>query len=303
MYQAYGLGRSCEDIANRLSVHPCTVRRTLDLFDITGDVAKRDYPSSHGSQVCKLTDVDKLLILEIVLDKPGVYLREIRYHLMEETGTQVDTSTICRFLKESGFSRQKMVVTAKQRSDTVRATFLMDMTLYAGHPELFVFIDETGTDRRDSMRKFGYGLRGMPPVSQKLLVRGQRVSTIAAICFDQGLLDCQTVLETVSGCRFGKFIDSLSSHLQVFNGTNPRSIVVLDNASIHHTNGIVDKIQRTGALVYFLPPYSPDLNPIEETFSKVKSILKATEDLWQDLDVESAVLTAFNQITVDNCQA
>ena len=56
-------------------LHPCTVRRTLALFDVTGDVAKRDYPSSHGSQVCKLTDVDKLLILEMVLDKPGVYLK------------------------------------------------------------------------------------------------------------------------------------------------------------------------------------------------------------------------------------
>ena len=51
---------------------------------------------------------------------------------------------------------------------------------------------------------------------------------------------------------------------------NPRSIVVLDNAG-----GVVDLIESTGALVQFLPPYSPDLNPIEEAFSKVKSALKA----------------------------
>ena len=94
---------------------------------------------------------------------------------MVETGTEVDISTICRFLKESGFIRQKMIITAKQRSDALRADFLMDMTIYKDHSELFVFVDETGTDRRDSMRKFGYGLRGMPPVSQKILFRGQRV--------------------------------------------------------------------------------------------------------------------------------
>ena len=68
-----------------------------------------------------------------------------------------------------------MVITAKQRSDALCADFLMDMTIYKDHRELFAFVDETGTDRRDSMRKFGYGLRGMPPVSQKLLFREQSI--------------------------------------------------------------------------------------------------------------------------------
>ena len=57
-----------------------------------------------------------------------------------------------------------MIITGKQRSDALCADFLMDMMIYKNHPEFFV--DETGTDRRDSMSKFGYGLRGMPPVSQ-----------------------------------------------------------------------------------------------------------------------------------------
>ena len=56
-------------------------------------------------------------------------MREIKQFLMEETGTEVDISTICRFLKESGFTRQKMVITAKQRSDALRADFLMDDNL------------------------------------------------------------------------------------------------------------------------------------------------------------------------------
>ena len=133
-----------------------------------------------------------------------------------------------------------------------------------------MFIDETGTDRRDSMKRFGYGLRGKPGD----LFRGQRVSTIAAISFDQGLLDCQTVTDTVTGDLFGRFVQHhLSSHLHAFDRTAPRSIVVLDNASVHHADGIVHAIQSTGALVHFLPPYSPDFNPIEATFSKVKSKL------------------------------
>jgi transposase len=66
---------------------------------------------------------------------------------------------------------------------------------------------------------------------------------------------------------------------------------------------MVDKIQSTGAMVHFLPPYSPDLNPIEVTFFKVKSILKANEDQWDNMDVQKAVLTAFNHVTVEDCRA
>ena len=51
----------------------------------------------------------------------------------------------------------------------------------------------------------------------------------------------------------------------------------MDNASIHHIDGIVDMITSIGALVIFLPPYSPDYNPIEEAFSKVKTLIKAYE--------------------------
>ena len=58
----------------------------------------------------------------------------------------------------------------------------------------------------------------------------------------------------------------------LFNGVNPHSIVILDNASIHHVQGIVEMINEVGALVLFLPPYSPDFNPIEEVFSKLKAL-------------------------------
>jgi len=63
----------------------------------------------------------------------------------------------------------------------------------------------------------------------------------------------------------------LLPHLQPFDGTNPCSFVVMDNATIHHAAGMVQLIEQAGTLVYYLPPYSPDLNPIEEAFSKICS--------------------------------
>ena len=59
----------------------------------------------------------------------------------------------------------------------------------------------------------------------------------------------------------------------------PDQLVVLDNASIHHLSTVVDLISAAGALVRFLPPYSPDMNPIEEAFSKVKSHLRDKQNM------------------------
>ena len=83
-----------------------------------------------------------------------------------------------------------------------------------------------------------------------------------------------------------------------FNGTNPHSVVVMDNCAIHHVHGIVEMIHEVGALVHFLPPYSPDYNPIEEAFSKVKCTLKLLDQEAEAVDnYETIVLSAFSTIT------
>lgn len=118
-----------------------------------------------------------------------------------------------------------------------------------------------------------------------------------------GLLDCHIVDGNVSGECFEEFIEkSLLRHLMPFNGTNPHSIAVMDNAAIHHAPGIIDLVQSTGALVIFLPPYSPDLMPIELCFSKIKAYLKANEVALQVLDDPiDAVLAAFISVTAEDC--
>ena len=87
-----------------------------------------------------------------------------------------------------------------------------------------------------------------------------------------------------------------------FNGTNERSVVVMDNASIHHVDRVVSTIQQTGALVRFLPPYSPDLNPIEEVFAKVKSYLKANEVPYNvTSSLNLSIIMGFCTVSSDDC--
>ena len=89
--------------------------------------------------------------------------------------------------------------------------------------------------------------------SKKLLVRGQRVSAITAISTKR-VLDCYKVTGPVDTGKFVDFIQqALLPQLQPFDGVNPYSVVTLDNASIHHADGVVDLIESTGALVISLP--------------------------------------------------
>ena len=159
---------------------------------------------------------------------------------------------------------------ALQQDAFERERFKLDVSVYA--PEMFVFVDETGADGRNTLRKYGYSMRGRPAVNHSLLVRGERISAIACISL-HGLLVVKTVKGTSNGDTFYDFVqENLLPYLMPFDGVNPHSVVVLDNYTIHHITEVKSMLEEIGVLVHFLPPYSPDFNPIEEAFSKVKTI-------------------------------
>ena len=176
---------------------------------------------------------------------------------------------------------------------------MSDLSVYSS--EMFVFVDETGADRRNTLRKYGYSLRGKPIRNYNLLIRGERISATACISM-AGVLDVMTVQGTTDGSTFYKFIQThLLPHLMPFNGSNPHSVVVMDNCAIHHVDSIVSSINDVGAIVHFLPPYSPDYQPIEETFSKVKSYSKHGSDS-NIIDIETELLASFTNVTQEDCQ-
>lgn len=79
-------------------------------------------------------------------------------------------------------------------------------------------------------------------------------------------------------------------------------IVVLDNPSSHKVTGIRETIEATGATLLYLPPYSPDLNPIEQAFAKLKSILRKTAARTLDTLISAIAdaLTAFSPLECAN---
>src|SRR5579863_2890757 len=82
----------------------------------------------------------------------------------------------------------------------------------------------------------------------------------------------------------------------------PGDIVILDNLSSHKVDGVQQAVALASATVLYLPPYSPDLNPIEKLFSKLKTLLRkaarrATEELWAEIGILINTITATNAQT------
>ena len=95
---------------------------------------------------------------------------------------------------------------------------------------------------------------------------------------------------------------SLLPNLLPFDGANPRSVVIMDNLAVHHTQEIIDLFMQAEVLLLFLPPYSPDLNPIEETVSFVKAYLRRHDTLLQTtINPVNIIKAAFNSISPDHC--
>lgn len=214
------------------------------------------------------------------MEDPCIYLSEMCTRIEEATGQVVSGSTICRVLGRNGFSRKKVQLVATEQSMERRALFRAQVLQFT--PDHFVWLDESGSDARHHIRKYGYAVRGIRPVYHRVLARGRRVSALAAISTN-GLVGVDLTFGTVNGDDvFADFVrGTVIPEMEPFDGSIKKSIVVMDNCTIHHVRAVKTLLGDAGILLIYLPPYSPDLNPIEETFSYVKYYLKNHDDLLQ----------------------
>ena len=288
---------SPSEIADLLCVGESTVRRYTSRFYASGSVSPTQY--HHGPDKL-LDEFEQVTVMQCLLDNPSMCLTELRDALFEASGRDVHLSTICRTVHRLGFTRQKLRKIALQRSEEKRGEFAAEMDFL--DPDMFVWLDETGFDHRNNIRRYGYGLRGITPVDHQLRIGGKRVSAIGVMS-TRGVEDVYIHEGTVNGEVFEDFVrTTLLPVLQPFNGINSRSVVILDNASIHHLNIIYDIITNSGALIRYLPPYTPDLMLLEEVFSKVKSFIRANEHIFLTTSSARLLVTmAFVSVTQDDC--
>ena len=126
-----------------------------------------------------------------------------------------------------------------------------------------VYIDETGFSETD-FREYAYARRGVG-VEAKVPSRRYRSTTLIAARFQDGFTAPVLFEGSCDAIAFNRWLQEMLCPL-----LTEKHVVILDNASFHKSSQTVALIRSCGASLLFLPPYSPELNPIEKDFANIK---------------------------------
>ena len=161
-------------------------------------------------------------------------------------------------------------------------------------PKRLKFLDESGINRVMT-RRYGRAARGQRVVGAVPGNRGPN-TTIVGVLGVTGVSAVTTLVGALNGERFQSYV------AEVLGPTlTSDDVVVMDNLPAHKVAGIAAAIQRRGAELVYLPPYSPDLSPIENCWSKVKTYLRKAQARSQE-DLESALAQAVATVTGTDAQ-
>jgi len=163
-------------------------------------------------------------------------------------------------------------------------------TVQASH---LVFLDESGVNI-DMARRYGRGKGGRRVVDHAPLNTPQSTTILSSV-----RLDGEVAFTIFQGGTTGdKFLTYLKDVL--IPTLHPGDIVVMDNLRTHHIQAVGELLHGAGAEVLYLPPYSPDLNPIEKLWSKVKAILRKLRVRSPDA-LDDAIHFALNCVSAADC--
>lgn len=138
-------------------------------------------------------------------------------------------------------------------------------------PERLVFIDETWT-KTNMTRTRGWWRRGEPLMAKVPHGHWQTMTFLAGLRHD-GITAPLVLDGPINGESFRAYVEQM-----LVPTLKPGDIVVMDNLGSHKGPAIRVAIRGAGARLMFLPPYSPDLNPIEQVFAKLKTLLRKAEE-------------------------
>ena len=159
-------------------------------------------------------------------------------------------------------------------------------------PERLVFVDESGVTT-EMTRRYGRAPRG-ERVREATPAGHWSTLTLLGAMTRRGLLATMTVESPTDGDVFLAYLEQvLCPRLQ------PGQVVVMDNLSAHKVAGVRERIEATGAELRYLPAYSPDFNPIEPCWGKIKQGLRAMKARTLE-HLEEAVTQAIRSISPQN---
>lgn len=198
---------------------------------------------------------------------------------LRRQGIKASESTVCRARRVAGYSRKRVRPCFRPRPPTPDGAREYLAALDAA-PEALA-IDETCIYVEEAPR-YGYSRKGERCVFRRRQPqRTGKVTLLMAISEQRGVVSSKVVKGSVNAAVFASFVDGLDARRG--------SVAILDNVSFHKTAVVREAADKKGISFLFIPPYSPEFNPIEGTFSVLKAALRS--GMQNDLSAALATVT------------
>jgi transposase len=273
-------------IARRFLVSVSFITRLLQRHRSTGSLE----PRAHGGgNPAVLSPEDLEQLRELVQKQPDATLEELRQRL----GVSCSLMTISRALCKLGLPRKKKIPRAQDqdRPDVQQQRREFCAKLAGVDPRRLVFVDESGANTAMTRT------HGRAPV-------GQRVYTNTPGRWESITMTCGLRLSGVTAplaFRGATNTDTFEIYVRdvLVPELKPGDVVIWDNLKPHKSEEAIEAIEATGARVEPLPPWSPDLTPIEEMVSKVKGAMRSAAARTTNA-VYWAFASALDQVTLND---
>ena len=285
-------GKSRRQAAARFDIGPATAVRWAKRVETTGEVAPL---KMGGDRRSRRIEAHADFILAQIAEKPDLTIMELRQKIKERHGMGFGYGTVWRFLARHNITRKKKTghASEQEREDVAAAReswFEEELDL---DPLKLVFIDETAIST-NMARRFGWAPRGERCRMSVPFGHRNTKTLIAALRYDR--IDAPMTIDgALDGASFLAYVEQVLAPTLCAG-----DVVVMDNVPTHKVAGVREAIAARGARVRHLPPYSPDFNPIEKPFSKIKSILERIAARSVDA-LQAAVAEALRCFTPQEC--
>ena len=227
------------------------------------------------TRICraKQLDAEKCeFIKECISNDVSTSLRALKLKFQERYNVVVSTTTINKFLTDMHYSFKRIELIPEARNTT---GMISGIEVYCSEYMLqdetkIIFIDEFRISC-STLINYGRSLVGTTPRKAVRSIRSKNISVCAAM-MKSGIVSFTTREKTYNSCGFRDFLNEMITKLHNSGIMNGR--VIMDNASIHKNVNHKNLLEENGFELKFLPAYTPQLNPIEEVFSKWKHYIK-----------------------------
>jgi transposase len=162
-------------------------------------------------------------------------------------------------------------------------------------PERLIFLDESGVTT--SMTRLRARCMGGRRIHEATPGGHWKIMTILGAMSLDGLIATMTIEEATDADIFLAYVEQV-----LCPALKSGDVVVMDNLSSHKVAGVRERIESVGAELLYLPPYSPDLNPIEKAWAKLKQLLRSAKARTKKA-LEQAITDALKRISSENAKA